>query len=270
VKDLPVGHNLQDHVMPILAAETVLPITITEASVGTLKNLATYILFKSGPLASNGVEALLFANTGLNKDLESYIPDLQFHFLNFTADKGFWANIGIEIPPNYPAYGLTIFPALLHPRSKGTVMARSADPLAPPIVDPAYLSDPLDLDTLVEGVRIGRKLFEQPAMKEHMKRELFYPHDSPHDPKSDEYLRENVKKTVVTVYHPVGTCKMGNPAAADTVVDPRLRVKGIAGLRVADASVLPFLPSGNTNAPCIMVGEKAAIMILEDLKNFKI
>ena len=138
---------------------------------------------------------------------------------------------------------------------------RSNDPLAPPLIDPNFASHPRDIDRLVAGVRETRRVLAQAAFDQH--------HDVEVSPgpelQSDEELREFVRRTAEVAYHPVGTCRMGPVGDPMAVVDPRLRVHGIAGLRVVDCSIMPTVPGCNTNAPATMVGEKAAVMILEDV-----
>ena len=138
--------------------------------------------------------------------------------------------------------------------------AKCADPAEAPIIRPSYLSDENDVDVLCAGVQIARKIFAAPALKEVSLGE-FAPGMAV---RSRDEIRQYTRETGGTIHHPVGTCKMGEDPAA--VVDPRLRVHGIAGLRVVDASIMPTLTTGNTNAPAIMIGEKGAAMILEDNK----
>jgi choline dehydrogenase-like flavoprotein len=146
----------------------------------------------------------------------------------------------------------------LRPRSTGEIRLKSADPRQAPAIDPNYFADPADLKTLVEGLKVGRDIFAQGPLARVIARERF---PGP-DIRSDADLADFVRRAAETEYHPVGTCRMGQDRMA--VVDHRLRVHGIDGLRVADASVMPRLVSGNTNAPTIMIGEKAANMIRAD------
>lgn len=144
---------------------------------------------------------------------------------------------------------------MIYPRSVGEIRLRSADPSAAPIVDPRYFSDPADLDHLVRGMRLTRDIARAEPLAAMLGAEL---RPGP-DVTSDAALAAFVRQTVNTIFHPVGTCKMGTDAAA--VVDPALRVRGIDGLRVADASIMPAIIGGNTNAPVIMIAEKAADLI---------
>tara|TARA_B100002051_G_C16729337_1_gene637246 strand:- start:2129 stop:2620 length:492 start_codon:yes stop_codon:yes gene_type:complete len=152
-------------------------------------------------------------------------------------------------------HGITINTCHLRPRSIGEVKLMSPNPLEPPAIDPNYLADPYDLKVVLEGVRWGRKILASPSFKPFIKSEYLPGSEK----QSDEELTEYVREWSKTDYHPVGTCKMGNDAMA--VVDTQLRVRGLDGLRVVDASIMPTLISGNTQAPSIMIGEKGAALI---------
>ena len=159
---------------------------------------------------------------------------------------------------DYPRIdGFTILPTLLHPKSRGIVSLSSSNPMDPPIIQPNFLKEKEDLDQLVKGGKLVFKIIEEKAMKNHIKVDGL-----PHNRSSDNLLIEHIKKTLETVYHPVGTCKMGTDLMA--VVDPNLKVHGIKSLRVVDASIMPKIVSGNTNAPVFMIAEKAADMIIKN------
>ena len=154
--------------------------------------------------------------------------------------------------------GMTVAICPVRPDSRGTIMAKSADPFEKPAIQPNYLSDPNDISVLLAGTKFTREIFAQSAISQHSVVETL---PGP-DVRTDDQLAQYFRDFGSTIYHPVGTCRMGEGPAA--VVDPRLRVHGIEGLRVADASIMPTLTTGNTNAPTIMIGEKCAAMIKED------
>jgi choline dehydrogenase len=234
-----VGENLQDHLLTILAYECTQPGTL--ASAERLTSVARYLLFRAGPLTSNVAEAGAFARV-LD---DAATPDVQLMFGPcFYIEHGFVRREG---------HGFSVGPVLLRPESRGSVRLASADPFAPPEIRANYLSSERDLRTLVEGVRLSRRIAAAPALAPFRGAEVL-PGDEVAD--DDAALAEFVRRSAETLYHPVGTCKMGT--GADAVVDAQLRVRGVAGLRVVDASVMPTIPSGNTNAPTIMIAEKAA------------
>jgi choline dehydrogenase len=236
VADLPgVGRNLQDHLDVAVAYRCTEPI-----SVGTIYAAAEleYRYFRKGPLASNGPEAGGFLRT--RADLPA--PDLQFHF-----SPGWSVGFGTERPAGH---GFAIWPALVLAESRGSLRLRTPDPLAPPLIQPNYLSSEADIDVLVQGVKIARRLAATQAFAP-FRGEAIKPAESA---QSDEEIRAYIRGSASTVFHPAGTCKMGIDPLA--VVDVQLRVHGLEGLRVADASIMPTLVNGNTNAPAIMIGEK--------------
>ena len=156
---------------------------------------------------------------------------------------------------DYPSYdGFTILPTLLHPKSRGEVTLSSSDPLSSPTIQPNFLSHKDDLDQLVKGGEIAFKLLKDTALSKFIKR-----NGLPYN-RNSESLIDHIKKTLETVYHPVGTCKMGKDSLS--VVNHKLQVYGISSLRVVDASIMPSIVSGNTNAPVYMIAEKASDMIL--------
>ena len=243
VMDLPgVGRNLRDHLMGAVAFACRQPITM--ASAGKLGHVANYLLFKKGPLSSNIAEAGGFVRT----DMDLAAPDLQFMF-----GPTYYLSHGFNNPPGH---GFSIGPVLLRPESRGFISLRSDDPLAAPVIQPDYFSSEADVRVMAEGMRIAREIALAPAFAP-FRGEEFCPAA---EARSEEALVAFTRTTVETLYHPVGTCKMGRDTMA--VVDPQLRVHGVEGLRVADASVMPDAVGGNTNAPTIMIGEKAADLIL--------
>ena len=242
VANLPgVGQNLHDHVIVAVAYECTQPVTMAAAE--TIGNLLKYLLFKRGMLVSNVAEAGGFVKT--RPDLPA--PDLQFMF-----GAVYYLHHGFDRPDGH---WYTIGPTLIHPQSRGSITLRSSNPLEPPAIQPNYFSSEADLRLLVEGVKLGRRIGEAKKFDAFRGREM---HPGP-AAQSDEAIAEYVCNTCETVYHPVGTCKMGNDPMA--VVDARLRVHGVEGLRVVDASIMPEIVGGNTNAPTIMIAEKAADLI---------
>jgi len=207
-----------------------------------------YAMSRSGPLTVAAGTSGAFFKT--NPRLAS--PDIQIHFIPFSTDK-----MGEKL---HPFSGFTATVCQLRPESRGSLKIRSADPAAPPEIRINYLATEADRAAFIDGIRILRKILAAPSMKPYIVKEV-YPGS---EKTSDEDLLEFCRKSGSTVYHPTSTCRMGNDPLA--VVDQRLRVRGIEGLRVVDASVMPDLMSGNTNAPTIMIAEKASDMILEDAR----
>lgn len=227
VSDLPgVGQNLHDHLL--------LPICYRASR-----------LLDAPQLLS---EAGIFLFSGVY-DRSTSSPDLQFFFgpIQF-ADPQY-----VDGGP-----GFTFVPILAQPRSRGSVRLASVDPVQKPVVDPGYLSDPRDVDVLLRGLRIARNLAANKAFDSMRDKELAPGADTA----SDEDLISYIRASASTVWHPVGTCRMGDPTDPATVLDPLLQVRGVSGLRVADASAMPVITSGNTNAATIMIGDKAADHIL--------
>ncbi|MFT4885684.1 MAG: choline dehydrogenase [Natronomonas sp.] len=244
--DLPgVGRNLQDHLFAFVVYETTESETLDDA--GRIRDLAKFFLLKRGLLTSNVGEAGGFVRT--DADLEA--PDLQFHFA-----PGYFMNHGFDNPED--GHGLSLGATQLRPESRGRISLQSADPFDDPAIDPNYLDAETDLDVLVEGIKRGREIMQADALDD-VRGEEVWPGE---DVQTDEEIVEHVRETAHTVYHPVGTCKMGDDDMA--VVDDRLRVHDVDGLRVVDASVMPTLTGGNTNAPTMMIAEKAVDMIRED------
>jgi choline dehydrogenase len=193
-------------------------------------------------LTSIVAEAGLFTTLGAGS-----VPNLQFHVAPVLFE-----DHGFRAPTEH---GFSMGPTLVRPRSRGRVSIRSADPMQAPAVDPNYLSLGDDVATLVGGLRLAREIAEQPAYRA-LRGEELAPGPAV---RSDAALEAYVRHTCETLYHPVGTCRMG--ADDEAVVDPQLRVRGVRALRVADASVMPVVPNGNTNAPAIMIGEKAVDLL---------
>ncbi|XP_072044984.1 alcohol dehydrogenase [acceptor]-like [Amphiura filiformis] len=270
IADLPVGKNLQDHSAIQIKAK-VRPGT----DVLTLDKIA---------FQHNVIEATAFVQTGLETDIPW--PDMQLHFTPVFEPFGVGVTSIHELnSPEMLPYlgyditdeermkieGITIFPTLLHPRSVGEIRLRSSAPLDDPIIDYQYYSDPHDAKVMVEGIRLVKRVFETNSMAKYEARilDLKLP-GSKHDAWSQENLEEFVRHFAWTLYHPIGTCKMGAANDQTAVLDPQLRVRGVKGLRVVDASIMPHLVSGNTNCPSIMIGERGADLIKRDHKNAKL
>ena len=243
--DLPgVGHNLQDHPAVALALECTEPISL--ASAESLANLVRYLAFKTGPLTSNVGESGGFIKTSPNMAA----PDIQYHFA-----PGYFIEHGFQ---TIKEHAFTFGPTLIRPYSRGRITLRSSNPLDSPQIRANYLTDPRDSEAMLQGLKVARAIANAPALVRYRKRELL-PGPQAAD---DAALRDHIKKYAETLYHPVGTCKMGSDAMA--VVDSELRVRGVEGLRVVDASVMPTIVGGNTNAPTIMIAERAAELIKGD------
>ena len=243
--DLPgVGKNLQDHVM--VSVGYLCTKAVTLASAESVPNLLKYFLFKRGPLVSNVAEAGIFLRT--RSELAE--PDLQLLF-----GPAYYVNHGLS-PRKEHCFGFG--PTLVTPESRGEISLRSTNPLESPAIRANYLSTEADMQVVVHGVRLSRQLAHSKAFEAYRGDEL-HPGSNT---QTDAEIAEFVRREAETLYHPVGTCQMGNNSMA--VVDARLRVRGIEKLRVVDASIMPRIIAGNTNAPTIMIAEKAADMIRED------
>ncbi|KJE92115.1 hypothetical protein CAOG_03138 [Capsaspora owczarzaki ATCC 30864] len=272
VADLPVGENLQDHMVSPLKFATPTIETLGPKS-ENIRNVLQYLVYGRGPLTSNGVEACLFTETGARPDLN--MPDLQLQFIPTASTivdlQNFNYNASLTELMLRDQDGFIIAPTLLHPKSRGTIKLASNDPLAYPIIDPNYLAEEEDVETLARGVALAYKLVTTTNAYRGLAfhtldlfNEFLVNASIPVEPYSHEFFSLVVRYLSATVYHPTGTCKMGSASDPTSVVLPSLQVKGIEGLRVADASVMPNVVGGNTNAPVIMIGEKAVDLIIAD------
>ena len=252
VHHLPgVGQNLQDHPDFIFAYMSDSPYFTGMSFSGIvhqIRAIGQYRRERRGPMTSNFAECGGFLKT--HPDLD--VPDIQLHFgMALVDDHGRKRRWG---------RGFSCHVCLLRPKSRGTVSLRSADPMQAPAIDPNFLAEDADVDAMVAGFRMTKRLLDAPALKALQTSDV---HTAGIETDAD--IRKILRERVDTVYHPVGTCKMGvnDPLA---VVDPKLKVYGLEGLRVVDASVMPTLIGGNTNAPTIMIGEKAADMIRAEMR----
>ena len=252
VLDAPgVGNDLQDHMQVRIVMRCAQPITLNDVLNHPVRKMmagARYAAFRKGPLTIAAGTSGAFFKT--NPRLAS--PDVQIHFLPFSTDK-----MGEKLHP-YSAFSASV--CQVRPESRGSLRIRSADPMAAPEIRINYLATETDRTVNVEGLKILRKILAAPALKPFVVEEA----DPGANVVSDADLLAFCRQRGSTVYHPTSTCRMGNDPLA--VVDQRLRLRGIEGLRVVDASVMPDLVSGNTNAPVIMIAEKASDMILQDAR----
>jgi choline dehydrogenase len=241
--DLPgVGENLQDHLAVPVVWRTTGTTSLHDHE--TLGSLVRWQVLRSGPLTSTVAEACAFVRSADHLPA----PDLQYH----VAPAAFVDN-GLGEPPGP---GFTVAPVLVAPASSGRLRLRSAHPGWRPEIDAGYLTEDADLEALVVGTRLAREMVQDGPLQRWLDRELM-PGRSTTSP---DGLREHVRATSQTLYHPVGTCAMG--VGDGSVVDLECRVRGVDGLRVVDASIMPRVPRGNTNAPTIALAEKAAELIL--------
>ena len=242
-----VGANLQDHVavlvQMVMKDASSYGISLAAAPRGAW-NILEYLLFRQGPLASFVFEANAFLKTLPELDR----PDIQLVFQPARRNQN-----AFPIPIGHGFVGSSV---LLYPKSRGTVSLASADPAAPAVIDPNLLAEPEDYQPLLRAIRFCRRAFASPAFARYHASE-FKPGA---DVQDEAALKAYIRDTGATVHHPAGTCRMG--IGADAVVDPELRVRGVEGLRVADASIMPRLVGGNTNAVVVMIAEKAADLIL--------
>ena len=249
VQDLPgVGRNLQDHLDVTVVQACTRPVSYGLTPGTALRGLADivrYLVSRRGMYTTNAAEAGGFVKSAPREEL----PDLQFHFTTAPL-----SNHGLDLK-FLLQQGYSLHVCDLRPLSRGEIRLESPDPLAHPVIEPNYLSDPRDLEKLVMGLKAARRILTARAFDPYRGAEI-RPGPGVRD---DDAIRGFIRERAETIYHPAGTCRMGADPLA--VVDPELRVRGMEGLRVADASVMPLLVGGNTNAPAIMIGEKAADLI---------
>ncbi len=237
-----VGANLQDHPYVVCIWESAIGHSLLDAQ--SPRAALDFLLRRRGPLTSAVCEAFVFTRS----DGEAGTPDLQLHLA-----PAFFSHNGFE---DYDGHAFTMGPVLVAPRARGELRLRSSDPTAKPVLVGNHLTDEADMAALLAGVKLAREIVATEPLAAATGREI-YPGPEIAD---DEALERDIRRRCELLYHPVGTCRMGT--GDDAVVDPELRVKGVEGLRVVDASVMPAITHGNTNAPTIMIAEKAADLIL--------
>ena len=250
IAEMPgVGADLQDHLQIRIQYRCNQPITMNDVINHWRHRYRAglrYLLSRKGLLTIGAGYAAAFIRTRP----EAATPDVQIHFLIFSADAA-----GAAL---HPFSGFMASICQLRPESRGFVHIKSSDPMIPPAIQPHYLTAQLDRDTVVDGLKALRRIMSQPVMRKYIAEEL-----APGEAcVSDADLLAFARATATTVYHPTSTCRMGSDPSA--VVDERLRVRGLEGLRVVDASIMPTVVSGNTNAAAVMIGEKGSDMILQD------
>ncbi|XP_020290746.1 glucose dehydrogenase [FAD, quinone] [Pseudomyrmex gracilis] len=278
IKDLRVGDNLQDHIgMGGLTFLIDKPVAIVQDRFPAGPMTMQYVVNGKGPMTTlGGVEGYAFVNTKYANHSIDY-PDVQFHMApaSINSDAGVQVRkvLGLTDEVYNTIYrpisnrdAWTIMPLLLRPKSRGTVRLRDSNPFHKPIINANYFSDPMDIAVLVEGAKLAIKVNEAKVFKQFNSRihRIKLPGCKHLKFGSDAYWECHIRHISMTIYHPVGTCKMGPPTDPTAVVDSRLRVYGIMGLRVIDASIMPTICSGNTNGPAIMIGEKGADLIKQD------
>ncbi len=251
--DLPsVGANLHEHFNSYITYRCTKPITLNEMNYSALRRLRAgwrYMTQRKGEMAGNGlyVGAFVKSDPGLER------PDLQINCFAWSTQER--TREGIR---SHPFPGFSISPVHLRPEGRGTVRLKSPDPMAPPEIRFNFLRTRYDMQAMLAGMRWARRIAAQPALAPYIAAETL----PGLEVASDAALEADIRARGVSNLHPVGSCRMGH--GTDAVVDPRLRVHGLRGLRVADASIMPQIIAGNTNAPSIMIGERAAAMVLED------
>jgi choline dehydrogenase len=248
-----VGQNLSDHYCALVVHRVQGLTSVNQLASGLplVREMLRYVLTGRGALTFGVTTALAFVRS--RDGLES--PDLQLSFTPMSRDP-----ISHGFDTLEPLPGASIAVCVVQPESRGMILAKSADPKEYPAIRPNYFSAQRDVDVMVAGLKVARQIFASPRWMAHSVAELRPGPETVSDPELADYARTGG----ASVFHPVGTCRMGADAAS--VVDPRLRVRGIAGLRVIDASVMPTVTTGNTNAPTIMIAEKGAAMIREDAR----
>lgn len=263
IQDLPVGQNLQDHMVLLMPSTINSSISVTRNVAENFWSKLKYSLFGKGPLSFCGTDGNFFFHRDESKKGITY-PDIQLEFLSFLIPQNafnYKDQIAKEnIVYDHNVHGFTIAVFNTHSKSKGEIKLKSDDPFDYPDIDPNYLSDISDVEDLKAGLKLWEKFIETPSMQKLNVRvdQAKLSHCSQHNFRSDEYWECYIRHMAVTGYHPCCTARMGPVADPSSVVDLKLQVKGIKGLRVVDAAVFPNVTSGNIQAPIIMIAEKIA------------
>lgn len=278
LKDLPIGNNLQDHVgMAGLTFLVDKPVSIVQDRFQAAPVTMNYVANGRGPMTTlGGVEGYAFVNTKYANETGTY-PDIQFHMApaSLSSDAGVQVRkvLGLTdevydtvFRPVTNKDAWTIMPLLLRPKSRGTIRLKSSNPFKSPVINANYFSDPDDIKRLIEGAKLAIKTSEAKVFKQFGSRlhRIKIPGCNNLKFGSDAYWECHIRHITMTIYHPVGTAKMGPSTDPEAVVDSRLRVYGVSGLRVIDSSIMPTISSGNTNAPVIMIAEKGSDLIKND------
>lgn len=277
VKDLPVGQNLQDHVMLNMYTGINSSLSLTAKRVHSLWSAINYKLFGKGPLSIGGGEAVAFLYSQEAMRTKTYADIQLIFYSNFLHDLSAFnlrkdvTNEYLAPTPNEEGFGVSVVPT--HPQSRGSVKLRSSDPFDQPIIDPQYLIDIRDMRTMIAGLKLWEKLMETPTFQKlgtsinRSKMSFCYKHEF----RTDAYWECHIRHLALSMSHHAGTCKMGHENDPTTVVDPSLKVKGIKGLRVVDASIFPNITGGNIYAPTLMIAEKASDMIrgIDSVQKFR-
>ena len=275
VADLPVGDNLMDHLtVPYYYSTDSRSLTLDAFGAINPYYWYHYLVHGTGPHADNGLGTIGFIHTPANKEVKR--PDIQIHTIAAGLEHNYGvglANLGLntekvlKLKQKYlDRYSFTILPSLLRPKSRGTIRLASKNNHDAPIINFNYLSHQQDIETLVEGMKFAHNLIKTENFKKHG----FQPHDpddllcGEYEPYSDPYWECYIKNWARTLFHLSGTCKMGPDSDPEAVVDHQLNIKGVSNLRVVDASIMPKIVGGNTNAATIMIGEKGAEMMLSN------
>ncbi|KAF8783200.1 Glucose dehydrogenase like protein [Argiope bruennichi] len=273
VADLPVGNNFQDHACVPMTYELDNTIPTIHERIENFQNTQEYIHNRTGPLSSTQFISLLGFLDGESNNVEEDFPSSQIYFLEITtkltkAQVGLRPEVYDQVFKPYDNKPLLICGAhTLQPKSRGTIRLRSSNPYDSPLIDPNYFEDPKDIQETIKGLKVCHMLSTSEPMRKLGTKPLETPIPGCEDAIGDvdRFLECLARGLVITMSHPVGTAKMGDPSDPTTVVDPQLKVKGVEGLRVVDASVMPIIPSANMNTPTIMVAEKASDIIKQTI-----